>query len=247
MLKLPRAILFDLDDTILTEGERLSVLLQVAEQLRDQLVPWNPVEVAHTLETALQEFWSTSANAKIARLGSHFGIKQARQMVITDTLKKMDVSGMPEVALAFCDLFTTMRSTSTRMFDGARSTLQEFRRMGVRLALVTNGAADMQRQKLARFDLTELFDHIQIEGELGFGKPENRAYIHAMDSLKTVPAETWMVGDNLEWEVAAPQRLGIFAIWHDNRGGGLPPESTIRPDRIIRQISELLLLAAGSD
>jgi putative hydrolase of the HAD superfamily len=50
-----------------------------------------------------------------------------------------------------------------------------------------------------------------------------------------------MVGDNLEWEIMAPQRLGIYAIWHDGYGVGLPPNSPIRPDRIIRRLSELLL------
>jgi FMN phosphatase YigB (HAD superfamily) len=34
------------------------------------------------------------------------------------------------------------------------------------------------------------------------------------------PHETWMVGDNLEWEIVAPQRLGIYAIWHDGAGLG---------------------------
>ena len=50
-----------------------------------------------------------------------------------------------------------------------------------------------------------------------------------------------MVGDNLEWEVVSPQRLGIHAIWHDGYGVGLPADSPIRPDRIIRRLSELLL------
>ena len=49
-----------------------------------------------------------------------------------------------------------------------------------------------------------------------------------------------MVGDNLEWEVVAPQRLGIYAIWHDGYGAGLPPGCPIRPDRIIRSLPELL-------
>jgi putative hydrolase of the HAD superfamily len=49
-----------------------------------------------------------------------------------------------------------------------------------------------------------------------------------------------MVGDNLEWEVVAPQRLGIHAIWHDVVGEGLPQGSPIRPDRIIRSLPELL-------
>ena len=108
------------------------------------------------------------------------------------------------------------------------------------LALVTNGQSDTQRAKVERFDLARRFDHIQIEGEHGFGKPEARAYTHAMRALGVEAHETWMVGDNLEWEVVAPQRLGIFAIWHDHLGDGLPEGSTIKPDRIIRSITELL-------
>ena len=91
--------------------------------------------------------------------------------------------------------------------------------LGVRLALVTNGAAEPQRAKVIRFALEERFDHIQIEGEHGFGKPEERAYTHAMEALGVGPQETWMVGDNLEWEIAAPQRLGIYAIWYDGYDG----------------------------
>ena len=84
------------------------------------------------------------------------------------------------------------------------------------------------------------FDHIQIEGEHGFGKPEERAYLHAMQTLGVTASETWMIGDNLEWEVVAPQRLGIYAIWIDVHGDGLPADSTVKPDRIIRSLTELL-------
>ena len=84
------------------------------------------------------------------------------------------------------------------------------------------------------------FDHIQIEGEHGFGKPEERAYRHALDALGVTARDTWMVGDNLEWEVAAPQHLGIFAIWKDLLGDGLPAGTPIRPDRIIHSLTELL-------
>ncbi len=118
--------------------------------------------------------------------------------------------------------------------------LQALRERGVKLALVTNGPSDTQRAKIERFGLAGFFDHIQIEGEVGFGKPEEQAYRHAMAALDVLPHETWMVGDHLEWEVAAPQRLGIHAIWHDPYGRGLPPGSEVRPDRIIRRLSELL-------
>jgi len=103
-----------------------------------------------------------------------------------------------------------------------------------------HGAGDTQRAKIERFELAHRFDHIQIEGEHGFGKPEERAYLHAMAALGVSAGETWMIGDNLEWEVEAPQRLGIYAIWMDVHGDGLPAGSTARPDRIIRSLTELL-------
>ncbi len=90
-----------------------------------------------------------------------------------------------------------------------------------------------------RFGLAELFDLILIEGELGFGKPDPRIYEKALDEMEVAPSDSWMVGDNLEWDVAQPQQLGIFSIWVDSRGAGLPAGNNVRPDRIVRRLSEL--------
>jgi FMN phosphatase YigB (HAD superfamily) len=49
-----------------------------------------------------------------------------------------------------------------------------------------------------------------------------------------------MVGDKLDWDVAGAQAVGIFGIWLDKAGAGLPQDSTTQPDRIVRSISELV-------
>lgn len=54
------------------------------------------------------------------------------------------------------------------------------------------------------------------------------------------PQDAWMVGDHLEWDVVQPQRLGIFAVWIDGSGKGNSRLGSIRPDRIIRTLSELI-------
>ena len=150
---------------------------------------------------------------------------------------------MPPEAVgdALADAYNALHDEELSMFPDAHETLDRLKELGVKLALITNGAAEPQRAKVVRFALEHRFDHIQIEGEHGFGKPEERAYKHAMGVLGVCPYETWMVGDNLEWEIVAPQRLGIYAIWHDGYGVGLPANSPIRPDRIIRRLSELLV------
>ena len=56
-----------------------------------------------------------------------------------------------------------------------------------------------------------------------------------------------MVGDNLEWDVAAPQKLGMSGVWIDARGRGLPNDSAVKPDYIVRALADLrsLIDSAG--
>lgn len=236
MRELPKAILFDLDDTIISFGGREALLRRIAEEFREELAPMTPAEVARHAEAAFLAFWSELDN--YARWRND--LLSARVLIVTELFAKWPGT-TPDLARRFGTRFSEMRESGDhRLFPGAIDTIETLRENGVRLALVTNGYADTQRAKVDAYDLARLFDHVQIEGEVGFGKPEERAYTHAMEALGVHPAETWMVGDHLLWEVAAPQRLGIFAIWHDHVGDGLPANSSVVPDRIIRSIPELL-------
>jgi putative hydrolase of the HAD superfamily len=57
--------------------------------------------------------------------------------------------------------------------------------------------------------------------------------------LAAAPRDTWMIGDNLEWDVEQPQKLGITGIWVDRAGAGVPASSAVRPDLVIRRLAEL--------
>lgn len=239
MTILPKAILFDLDETIISFGSRQLVLQSVVEEFGDVFAPIPPPEAAAALEAGFRRFWSDEARAAIWRQS----LSKGRVLAVEEgfcTLRHRAPGLTPAFAQTFGERFHAYREEQAKFFPGALETIQELRSLGIRLALVTNGAAEPQRAKVERFALAPLFDHVQIEGEAGFGKPEERAYLHAMQALGVGPSDTWMVGDNLEWEVAAPQRLGIYAIWHDHLGEGLPPGSQVTPDRIIRSIAELL-------
>lgn len=65
-------------------------------------------------------------------------------------------------------------------------------------------------------------------------------YRSALEALKSAPSETWMVGDNLEWDVAAPMRLGLTGIWLDRFATGLLEGSLVQPHRIVYGIADLL-------
>jgi HAD superfamily hydrolase (TIGR01549 family) len=112
------------------------------------------------------------------------------------------------VAQRLADRFSAYRDEHMRLFPDAHNVIDALRARGTRLALVTNGASEAQRAKIDRFDLANRFEHTQIEGEHAFGKPDERAYLHALRQLGADARDTWMVGDNLEWERDALQRMG---------------------------------------
>jgi putative hydrolase of the HAD superfamily len=239
MTMLPRAMLIDMDDTILSAYGRPEIAWnKIAAEFADELKPLPPSEVAAAILGFARQFWATADAAWRMKL------TEARQLTVKGGFASLGnahgASLSDDLAIRIADRFTRYREDEAFVFPGAHDAIDAFKAYGVKLALVTNGAADTQRAKVERFELTHRFDHIQIEGEHGFGKPEERAYLHAMQALGVTAAETWMIGDNLEWEVEAPQRLGIYAIWMDVHGEGLPAGSTVEPDRIIRSLTELI-------
>jgi putative hydrolase of the HAD superfamily len=238
-MKLPRAMLIDMDDTILSAYGRPEIAWNhVAGEFADELAPVLPQQAAAAVLTFARNFWATAEPAWRLKLD------EARRVVVRGGFAALAAAGHPrlsdDLANRIADRFTAYREEEMFVFPGAHEAIDELKTLGVKLALVTNGAADTQRAKVERFALAPRFDHVQIEGEHGFGKPDERAYLHAMDALGVTARETWMIGDNLEWEVEAPQRLGIYAIWMDVHGDGLPEGSTVKPDRIIRSLAELV-------
>jgi putative hydrolase of the HAD superfamily len=237
--ELPRAMLIDMDDTILSAYGRPEIAWNtIANEFADELAPLSPQEVATTVLAYARQFWASAEPVWRLKLG------EARRLTVRggfDALAARGHRALPaDLANRLADRFTVYREEEMFVFPGAHEAIDRLKALGVKLALVTNGAADTQRAKVERFELAHRFDHIQIEGEHGFGKPDEQAYRHAMAALGVTAPDTWMIGDNLEWEVEAPQRLGIYAIWMDVHGDGLPEGSTVKPDRIIRSLGELL-------
>jgi putative hydrolase of the HAD superfamily len=179
-------------------------------------------------------YWSDPDRHRIGRLNLRVARAQVAQLALAEL-------GIHDAALAdsIGGAYHALRDETITIFPDAVDTMQWFRESGCKLALLTNGAAAPQRDKIERFKLYSYFDAIFIEGEVGFGKPDARVYSLALETLDADPGSAWMIGDNLEWDVAQPQRLGIFGVWVDREGKGHARLETVRPGRIIRTLSDL--------
>jgi putative hydrolase of the HAD superfamily len=242
--RLPRGLLVDLDDTIVTDGVNAdrNWHLAVASVVEPAAVPLPADQILAEIERERRSFWADADRHRVGRLD----LLAARRTIVAAALGRLATAGTGPVheplIEAIVAAYTVRADADRALLPGAVEALRAMRELGLRLALVTNGAAEAQRAKIERFELAPLFDVEVIEGVFGAGKPEPQVYHHALALLDVAPSEAAMVGDNLEWDVATPQRVGMRGVWVDPGGRGLPVDATCRPDAIVSGLLELAAL-----
>jgi putative hydrolase of the HAD superfamily len=228
-------VILDLDDTIINFTGMAEECWRVICEESALAVGVEAGRLHQTLMVERVAFW---ADPELNRIGRN-NLGQASRLVLQRAFDALGIVDEARVA-AMADLYRERRETLVCLFPESISASEALRARGHRLAMITNGATESQRAKIVRFDLAKHFDYILVEGEFGHGKPDERVYRHALAQLAVEPADAMMVGDDLERDVAGPQAVGMRGVWVDRVGTGLPPGSTIRPDRVISSLAELL-------
>ena len=199
----------------------------------------DPVQVYDAIERVREWYWADPERHRVGRLD----LAAARRDVVQIALAEIGIDN-PTLARQIGDTYHDLRDSGLQPFADAIDTVQWLRAGGCRLALLTNGSAQMQRSKITRFGLAEFFDAILIEGELGFGKPDSRVYRRALEALGVAPGETgWSVTISNGTSQSRSGRASM-ASGSISEGEGCRRVIQRRPDRIIRRLSELRDLAA---
>jgi len=111
------------------------------------------------------------------------------------------------------------------------------------LALITNGASCLQREKLATAGLDDYFDVVVISAEFGIGKPDPSIFKHALDRLGVTAERATMVGDSLARDVDGAIAAGLQGVWVNRSGQPRPAD---RPDMVEVTTLSDLSAAVGS-
>jgi putative hydrolase of the HAD superfamily len=113
------------------------------------------------------------------------------------------------------------------------------------MGLITNGNAEFQRPKIRRFELEQYFDFILIESEFGVGKPDLRVFRYGLEKFGASPAQVWMIGDDLEYDMHPAQTLGMDTVWVNHADESLPADGSITPTWMIYSLAELIEESPG--
>jgi HAD superfamily hydrolase (TIGR01549 family) len=206
-----RAVLFDLDDTLIADSHDTLVALATAFD--------GDHDRAMTVAGVALRLWRQPEYG--GQLGQRLGIAGTEALFSTFELDHPTVAGplaavQPAFAAAVwgegadrAEAFRAARAAHVTVYDEVADVLTELADGGHRLGLVTNGPTDLQRVKLAASGLDRFFDVVVVSGQLGHGKPSPEPFWRALDELAVAPQQALMVGDSESRDVAGARAAGV--------------------------------------
>jgi putative hydrolase of the HAD superfamily len=121
----------------------------------------------------------------------------------------------PELALRARRWYQQNRFLGLGLFPDARELLHLVRSVpSVRkIGLITNGPAEVQREKIALLELWDEIDFAVISGEVGVEKPDPRIFARALAIAGMSADEAIYIGDSPEYDMDGAHNAGIARIW----------------------------------
>lgn len=108
----------------------------------------------------------------------------------------------------------------------------------VKVAIITNGTVHRQKAKIMSTNLHHYFETIIISDEVGVSKPDKRIFELALNMLNVQPEDTLFVGDDLERDIGGCQNANIKGIWFNP--GRIKNVTEIKPFAEIDTFDQLL-------
>jgi putative hydrolase of the HAD superfamily len=247
-----RAVIFDLDDTLIHESSVACASLRIALGLLpgvdvDAAFPsvreeaqriWRSGEF-HPLCRALgiswsEGLWSTFEGNHPSLDGLAAWAPEYRRLTWANVVSRLDAAD-ESLAAELSEAYVSAQRAGHRLIEGASDVVgalhQEYR-----LGLLTNGPSDIQRHKLSGTGLGHHFSAVVISGETCVGKPAEGAFARVLDALEIAAEDAVMVGDSWERDVLGALGVGVAPIWI---AGGRPPPDVDAPVSVIERIVDL--------
>lgn len=234
-----KAILFDLDDTLILD-EAVSHEAFLAAATLAEPYGFDPKALAESAGQAARRLWrSGPAYEYCARIGhsaweglwaeydrgDHPMIAILRDWapgyqiaVWTEAMAELGADQTAaDLPAALAARFKEARR-SYPLFPEIPDLLADLKAQGYKLGIVTNGVPDLQRRKLEEFGLLDLFDAAVASGEIDCGKPDPGIFRHICAELGVQVADCVMVGDNPGRDVAGAMAAGMASVWVSRNG-----------------------------
>lgn len=137
----------------------------------------------------------------------------------------------------FSNKYVEFLGEGSFIFEEAFELLEHLKE-NYRLAIITNGLAKVQNNRIRKSEIANYFEDFIISDEIKIAKPDARIFEHALKSLNHIDkSKVLMVGDSLSSDIKGGQNFGIDTCWFNIKG--IENSSDIKPTYEIKNILEL--------
>lgn len=250
------AILFDLDDTLIVDETISREAFAETARLAREVHGADPERFERTARAEACRLWTKGPaypycreigisafeglwgkfegeDGPLKALGAW--VESYRNQVFEDALREQLIEP-PDGGEELANRFSIARRKLQRLMPDAVETLARIK-PAYKLGLLTNGAPDLQREKLQASGLGPFFDAVAVSGEHGIGKPSPEIFHRLLAELGVSASQTVMVGNSLERDIAGARNAGILPIWIKVPGSEEPAD--VQPAETITALAEL--------
>jgi HAD superfamily hydrolase (TIGR01549 family) len=200
---MPRAVLFDLDDTLFDHHASARAALGAVHLVHAPDADFAAFERHHT--RYLEQM-------HVEVLAGRIGLDDARRERFRRVFLALGVTLDPREVDGVATAYRTGYLAARRPIEGAADLLGAVR-PHARIGIVTNNLLDEQREKLEFCGLAPFVDALVVSDDVGVSKPERGIFDIALRRLGVAAGDAVMVGDSWANDIAGAVNAGIRAVW----------------------------------
>ncbi|MBE8540164.1 HAD-IA family hydrolase [Geoglobus acetivorans] len=139
-----------------------------------------------------------------------------------------------------CEIYERVKLESIEPYPGVGETLERLKKMGLKLAVVTDAMNGHAVGRLKKAGILHYFDVVVSSDMTGKRKPEPDSIILALNRLGVKAEEAVIVGDSLRRDIEAGKRLGMVTVYASYGDRNFFEEKRGSADFVIESVEELL-------
>ena len=147
--------------------------------------------------------------------------------VFSELYEKKGVQPSEELVVHTAQMFRVFSTHHVRLYAGAKELLQEIRRRGRGVYLLSNAQRVFTEYELRYLGIYDSFDGILISSDHGVRKPDEMFFRLLFEKYRIEPETALMIGNDLDNDIAGAKKAGMDTFYIHS---AISPELTRQAD-----------------
>ena len=228
-----RHLFFDLDNTLYDFDANAYLAMKAAFSQLEILPKLTSFDEYFKLYSRINdELWALYREKKVSKevLRGKRHQDSLNAAGVTTTLEPTEID----------DRYLKIMATQTELFPDTNQVLDELKRRGYLIHIITNGFKEVQQAKLINTGLNHFVTDVYISEEIKAPKPAREIFEYAIKSSNARKKESLMIGDSWESDIVGAKKFGIDQVFFKLNDEAIDFDKYGQPTYTITNLTELL-------